>query len=98
MEPQSQVSPLAWVEVIGRRGEVRARHAVTAWPCRVGRGYDMEVILDDPHVASCHAILDRGADGQITISAPDTHNGIQQGMPGKRLKRLAPQTSRCLGR
>lgn len=58
----------------------------------------MEVILDDPHVASCHAILDRGADGQITISAPDTHNGIQQGMPGKRLKRLAPQTSRCLGR
>lgn len=85
------------MEVIGRRGEVFARHAVVEWPCRIGRAYDMDIILDDPHVAACHAILDRqgdaaGGGAAIVVTALPSHNGVQQGLPGKRLSYLTPQT------
>jgi len=70
------VEPLAFVEVLGRHGDVLARHPVHAWPAHVGRGYDLEVILDDPYVASRHARIEPGADGRFRITDLETLNGL----------------------
>lgn len=94
---ETPLTPQAWIETLGRRGEVLARHAVGNWPCTLGRGYDMAVILDDPHVAPCHAVLDLNDSGAITITDSGTHNGIQLGTAGKRLTRLPPHAPSVVG-
>lgn len=50
---------MIWVEVLSRHHEVLARHRVDneSGPIRVGRAYDNDVIIDDPHVAPHHLTL-----------------------------------------
>lgn len=43
---------LAWIEILNTQGVVSARHAVEAWPARIGRAYTSDVVLDDPHIAA----------------------------------------------
>ena len=45
---------IAVVEVLERDGSVRQSFAVHAWPLRVGRALDNDVVLSDPHVAPAH--------------------------------------------
>jgi len=70
------VEPLAFVEVLGRHNQVVARHPVYRWPARAGRGYDAEVILDDPFVAPNHVRIEPAADGRFRISDLQSVNGI----------------------
>lgn len=70
------MEPLAFVEVLGRHNDVQARHPVYRWPARVGRGYDAEVILDDPFVAPRHLGIEPAADGRFKVSDLQTVNGI----------------------
>lgn len=49
--------PLALVEVLERDGRVRRAQAVHAWPLRIGRAIDNDLVLDDAHVAPHHAWL-----------------------------------------
>ncbi len=67
---------LAFIEVVGRHGEVQARHAVYVWPALVGRGYDSQVILDDPHVAPRHVSIEPAEDGGFRVSDLQSLNGI----------------------
>jgi hypothetical protein len=48
------VEALAFVEELGRNGDVIRRHVLEKLPARIGRGYDADVIVDDPHVAANH--------------------------------------------
>jgi len=70
------MEPLAFVEVLGRHGEVLARHPVSRWPVHVGRNYDGDVILDDPYVAPRHLRIDVGADGRYAVSDLQSVNGV----------------------
>jgi len=70
------VEPIAFVEVLGRHNDVQARHPVYRWPARVGRGYDADVILDDPFVAPRHLGIEPVADGRFKVSDLQTVNGI----------------------
>jgi hypothetical protein len=70
------VEPLGFIEILGRHNDVLARHAVYRWPARVGRGYDAEVILDDPFVAPRHASIEPAADGRFRISDLQSVNGF----------------------
>jgi hypothetical protein len=79
------VEPLAFVDVLGRHGEVLARHSVTGWPAFVGRNYDGEVILDDPYVAPRHLRIEPAADGRFAVSDLQTANGVMLLPSGRRV-------------
>jgi hypothetical protein len=64
------------VEVLGRHNQVLARHPVYRWPARAGRGYDAEVILDDPFVAPSHVRIEPAADGRFRIVDLQSVNGV----------------------
>jgi hypothetical protein len=70
------MEPLAFVEVLGRHNDVQVRHPVYRWPARVGRGYDAEVILDDPFVAPRHLSIEPTALGRFKVSDLQSVNGI----------------------
>jgi multisubunit Na+/H+ antiporter MnhB subunit len=70
------VEPLAFIEVLGRHGDVLARHPVYRWPAHVGRAYDVEVILDDPYVAPRHVRIESSGDGRFKVCDLQTVNGI----------------------
>ena len=50
---------LGMIELLDRDGGVAHRIAVHRWPVTIGRAIDCDVVLDDPHVAPCHAMVER---------------------------------------
>jgi pSer/pThr/pTyr-binding forkhead associated (FHA) protein len=67
---------LIYVEVLGRHGEVAARHALRGLPIRIGRAYDGDVVLDDPCVAAHHAVVARSEAGDLEIADAGSRNGL----------------------
>ncbi|UUX96729.1 FHA domain-containing protein [Aquabacterium sp. J223] len=63
--------------MLDRDGQVRRCEPVRAWPWRIGRGFDCDLVLDDPHVAEQHASLDLGEDGVPWLTVGATRNGVQ---------------------
>lgn len=47
----------ALIEVLGRDGSVHLAWPVHRWPVSLGRAFDNDLVLDDPHVAPYHARL-----------------------------------------
>lgn len=70
------LAPLAHVEVLGRHGDVLARHPVYRWPAFAGRAYDADVILDDRFVAPRHVQIEPLEDGRFRITDLQSVNGI----------------------
>jgi len=70
------MEPVAFVEILGRHNDVLARHPVYRWPARAGRGYDMDVILDDPFAAPRHLQIEPAADGRFRVSDLQSANGM----------------------
>lgn len=67
---------MIFAEVLDRRGRVRARVRVAELPFRIGRGYDCDLILDDPHVSPLHAVVERDAEGRIWLRDAGSRNGV----------------------
>ncbi len=61
---------------MGRHGEVLARHPVWRWPSRIGRGYEMDVILDDPFVAAGHLEIREAPNGRFSVADLQSVNGM----------------------
>ena len=74
---------VALLEVLDRDGQARQTFAVPAWPLRIGRALDNEVVLSDAHVAPHHLSLAPGEQG-IELTVADTRNGVLLG--SKRLR------------
>jgi hypothetical protein len=71
---------LAMVELLDRDGAVAHRVPVTRWPVSVGRALDCDVVLDDPHAAPRHAVIeDAAAGGRPLLRVGDTRNGVRLG-------------------
>ena len=70
----------ALLEVIDRDGHVRQVWPIHAWPARIGRALDNDVVLTDPHVAPHHFSLDLDDDGKLTLATGDTINGVSVGL------------------
>lgn len=75
---------LLWIEVLNRHREVLSRHRLHAAQVRVGRGYDNDLVLDDPHIAPQHLRIGRDGDGQLYAEDLDTLNGLY--VAGKHLR------------
>jgi hypothetical protein len=89
-----------YVEILDRRGEVLRRERVTALPARIGRGYDNEIILDDPHVCATHALLEDVGWGPLRLRNLDSLNGVLELPSGRRANvvDMMPGTVAQLGR
>lgn len=70
---------LALIELLHRDGRPLQYVDVPAWPLRIGRALDNDLVLDDPHVAAHHATLDRAEDGTVLLRLGDTINGAHLG-------------------
>jgi hypothetical protein len=79
---------LAIVEVLGRRGEVIHRERLNRLPVVVGRGFDADLILDDPHVAASHLRIEAAGEKDFRLVDLGTKNGFNI------LGKSAPRTRR----
>lgn len=77
-----------FVEILARNGDVKQRVPFHDLPIRVGRAYDNDVILDDPHTAAHHAVIETTEGGDVQIRSLESRNGIvyrRQRVPQQRL-------------
>lgn len=66
---------LVIVEELGRHGDVVTRHVLDHLPARIGRGYGVDVIVDDPHVAANHLDIRLTHDGRLEAVDLGSLNG-----------------------
>ncbi len=69
----------ALIEVYDRDARVARSVGVYEWPLTLGRALDNGVVLDDPHVAAHHAVLQADEQGQVTLAVGDSVNGVTLG-------------------
>lgn len=77
-----------WVEVLSRQGEVAARERIERDEARIGRAFDNDVVIDDPHVAPHHLRVYRGADGELVAEDLGTVNGLYAEHGAQRVNRI----------
>lgn len=77
-----------WIEVLSRHGEVAARERIDASEARIGRAFDNDVVVDDPHVAPHHLRIHRGEDGELVAEDLGSLNGLYSEHGAKRVARL----------
>jgi len=78
-----------WVEVISRGGDIASRVRVDAPEARVGRAFDNDVVVDDPHVAPHHLRIYRGEDDALMAEDLGTLNGLYPEHGRTRTQRLS---------
>ena len=66
----------ALLEVLDRDGQARQTVVVDAWPLRIGRALDNDVVLSDPHIAPHHLSI-AATDAGLTLTVGETRNGVQ---------------------
>ncbi len=76
-----------WLEVLSRHRDVAARHRLTD-SVIVGRGYDNDVILDDPYVAARHLRVFRDEVGDWIAEDLGSANGLFADHGRKRQARI----------
>jgi hypothetical protein len=77
-----------WIEVLSRHGDVAARERITGEEARIGRAFDNDVVVDDPHVAPHHLRIFRADDGELVAEDLGTLNGLYSEHGAKRVTRL----------
>ena len=60
---------------MSRQREVAARFRIAASEVRIGRGYDNDVVIDDPYVAAQHLRVFRRDDGHLVAEDVGSANG-----------------------
>jgi len=78
LPPAVAAGPVALVEILDRDGQVRQSIAIGAWPLRIGRALDNEIVLGDTHVAASHLTLTR-REQVLELEVGATRNGVQHG-------------------
>ncbi len=69
--------PAIWVEILSRlHHDVAARYRFIDTPITVGRAYDNDVVVDDPHVAAHHLRITRSENGALVAEDLDSLNGL----------------------
>ena len=78
---------MIWIEILSRHRDVIARHRCEGDEVRIGRGYDNDVVVDDPFVAPRHVRVFRGDDGRLVAEDLGSGNGLYLGDETQRLPR-----------
>jgi hypothetical protein len=80
---------MIWIEVLSRHGEVASRIRIDGDAARIGRAFDNDVVVDDPHVAPHHLRIARGDDGELAAEDLGTLNGLFAEHGARRVARLS---------
>jgi len=67
---------LALIELQERDGRIGRVVDVWRWPLTLGRAFDNDIVLDDPHVAAHHAVLAPDDEGRLMLQALPSRNGV----------------------
>jgi hypothetical protein len=67
---------MIWVEILNRHRDVIARFRCAGPVVRIGRGYDNDVVLDDPYVAVNHVVVFRDDAGRLVGDDRGSVNGM----------------------
>ena len=78
-----------WIDVLSRHGDVASRTRVAAEEARIGRAFDNDVVIDDPHVAPHHVRIFRAEDGELVAEDLGTLNGLYAEHGAHRAARIA---------
>lgn len=78
-----------WIEVLSRGGDVAIRERIDSEAARIGRAFDNDVVIDDPHVAPHHLRIYRGEDGELVAEDLGSLNGLYPEHGANRVPRLA---------
>lgn len=79
---------MMWVEVLSRHGEVATRIRIAGDEARIGRAFDNDVVVDDPHVAPHHLRVLRAEDGELLAEDLGSLNGLFAEHGGDRAQRV----------
>lgn len=63
------------VEILDRFGKLKERHRIESFPCKVGRDYSNNIIIDDLYISPSHIIIDQ-EDGLFSLQDTDSMNGV----------------------
>jgi FHA domain-containing protein len=77
-----------WIEILSRHRDTAARYRIAGPEARVGRGYDNDVIVDDPYVAAQHLRVYRDEAGRLVAEDMGSANGIFLDRGKKRQDRI----------
>jgi hypothetical protein len=91
---------LMWIEVLSHHGDVAARVPVERDEATIGRAFDNDVVVDDPHVAPHHLRIHRAEDGELVAEDLGTLNGLfpEHGAHGVKTLSLAKEPGFRIGR
>jgi hypothetical protein len=67
---------MIWVEILSRHRDVTTRVRVAGDEAHIGRGYDNDVIIDDPYVAARHVRIFRDEAGRLVAEDAGSKNGM----------------------
>jgi FHA domain-containing protein len=67
---------MIWVEILSRHREVVSRVRINSPELSIGRGYDNDVVVDDPYVAARHVRVFHDEAGQLVAEDLDSANGL----------------------
>ena len=79
---------MIWVEVLSRHRDVEARFRVAGPEVFIGRGYDNDVIVDDPYVGAQHLRVFRDESGRVVAEDIGSANGTFLDGGKDRLRRI----------
>ena len=71
------------VEVDDHAQRMRSYYPVEKFPLKIGRGYDNDIILTDPHVCARHLVINRSEQGWLAEDA-GSKNGVHTGDESKK--------------
>jgi hypothetical protein len=77
-----------WVEILSRHRDVVHRVRCAGVPIHIGRGYDNDVVLDDPYAAPRHVRVFRDETGRLVAEDTGSRNGLFLDRDKTRLARL----------
>ena len=80
---------MMWIEVLSHHGDVATRVPIDRDEARIGRAFDNDVVIDDPHVAPHHLRIFRGDDGELVAEDIGTLNGLFPEHAAQRVKTLS---------
>jgi hypothetical protein len=87
---------VSWIEVLPRHRENALRQRVHGASLTIGRAWDNDIVVDDPHVAAHHLRLTRGDDGTWVAEDLGSVNGLHIGDTRQRHERIVLATGMSL--
>jgi Inner membrane component of T3SS, cytoplasmic domain len=85
-----------WIEILSRHRDVAERHRFEGGEVRIGRGYENDLVLDDPHVAVNHLRIRRDEAGALIAEDVGSANGLYLDRSPERQERIALDGDRVI--